>query len=75
VIILSVSNEVLEQLLEPDDGRFWLILRDLGINPAGSTHMIVTIFREPLTESDLYANIDEARRELDALANESELPF
>jgi len=69
MLYLSAANDRLELLLEPDDGRFWLILRDCGVNPAGATHVIVTVCREPLDMEDLHAKIPSTRDDPD------ELPF
>lgn len=74
MIITGVSNEELGVRLDPEDGRFWLTLRDLGVSPDHVDYIIVTFHRTPLTEEELYARYDEAKRELSAV-DQDELPF
>jgi len=72
--IIGSSNEGLSVRIDPDDGRFWLVLRDLGVNPQNVSHFIVTFHREPLTEEELHDNIERPRHAL-CDADEPELPF
>jgi len=65
MIVLSASADMLQFRLEPDDGRFWLLLRDIGANPDGVDAIIVTISREGLTDESCIENFDRERaREL-----------
>jgi len=69
MLVLDVDNSSITFEVSREDGRFWLLLRDFGINPDGVTDVIVKFFREPLTEEQLYAKItqacDDARHDRD----------
>jgi len=47
--------------LEPEDGRFWLLLRDLGINSEGTCKIIVNVHREGLTDEVCIERFDITR--------------
>jgi len=76
MIITRGQADELEVLLEPDDGRFWLLLRDLGINSEGTCKIVVNIFREGLTDEVCNENFrrERARDQADADAQD-ELPW
>jgi len=70
MLILSSQADSIEVQLEPDDGRFWLLLRDLGINSEGTTHIVVKFYREGLTDADC---IERFERERDSSEDDLQL--
>jgi len=70
MLILKSSADQIDVQLEPDDGRFWLLLRDLGIAPDGTTAIIVTIYREGLTDDYCIENFDREREGHEPLADQ-----
>jgi len=61
MLILQSSAEKIELMLEPEDGRFWLLLRDVGVNCDGVENIIVTISRGGLTDEICIENFDRER--------------
>jgi len=59
--VLQASSGRFDVQLEKsdEDGRFWLVLRDFGVDPTGICTIIVSFFREDLTDGKRYEKLRE----------------
>lgn len=65
-----------EHLLELDDGRMWLILRDLGVRPDRVVAVGVTVYRDdPLDSEDLHAKSSSTPGDGSDSLQVDDLPF
>jgi len=76
MLILQASADGLVVEVDRKDGRFWLICRDLGINPEDVVTIFVTFQRGTLTDEKCYDNFDREHRGGDPdCDSDPELPF